>query len=225
MTSACRTAPGRRPPVGKALPPSKEEGRGEGAPAAIVPYPLTPSIPYPTPMPTHTRPVRKMNGGFDFEFFCNRIPCLESALSATDSKIRSIPLPPGPPTASSHPPLKAQSPAPAQRPKLKRLAALFHTPPQRPLFPICDLFRAPPPRPLFPIWAARIQPATGKQVQSWPASPIARRTNESKLRRFRRGSSPVAGPLSSRHGGAGKTRWHESNRLEPPLLARETWLG
>ena len=100
-----------------------------------------------------------------------------------------------------------------------------HTPLPRPLFPICDLFRAPPPRPSFPTWTARIQPATGKQVQSWPASPIAGRTNESKLRRFWRGSSPVAGPRRPRKQPAGKTRWHESNRLEPTATLRraEAW--
>ena len=102
---------------------------------------------------------------------------------------------------------------------------LFHTPPAEPLFPICDLFRAPPPRPSSPIWTARIQPATAKQVQSWATSPIAGRTDESKLRRFWRGSSPVAGPRRPRKRPAEKTRWHESNRLEPTAILRraEAW--
>ena len=62
-------------------------------------------------------------------------------------------------------------------------------------------------------------------VGSWPASPIAGRTNESKLRRFWRGSSPVAGPRRPRKRPAGKTRWHESNRLEPTAILRraEAW--
>ena len=70
-----------------------------------------------------------MNGGFDFEIFCNRIPCLESALSATDSKIRSNP----PATVQSasrsgsaarpllraHPPFQVPTPRRAQRGKLR----------------------------------------------------------------------------------------------------------
>ena len=183
-------------------------------------------------MDTATRPVRKMNGGFDFEIFCNRIPCVESPLSDTDSKIRSnppatvqsasrsgsaarpllrahppfqVPTPrraqrgklrvPGPAPKGRPPqsavPLRRTNPRPGTTPQAKAAGRLVsHTPSAAP-FPYLRLVpRSPSAAFVSYLRPRESNPATGKQVQSWPASPIAGRTNESKLRRFWRGSSP-----------------------------------
>ena len=97
-----------RTAVGGMAPP-EVEGWGERSPsksgsaACHLPLPPHPSIPYPTPMPTAHAPTRNPDGrGIRLRFFHNRIPCLENPLSATDSKIRSIPPGRGPtPQASA----------------------------------------------------------------------------------------------------------------------------
>ena len=82
-------------------------------------------------------PVRMTNGGFAVAFFF----IIESRAWRGPSQIRirksnRTPRPPqtSHPTESSHPSSEGPTPAPAQRPKLKRLAASFDTPLSRPLF-------------------------------------------------------------------------------------------
>ena len=62
-------------------------------------------------------------------------------------------------------------------------------------------------------------PRLADECKAEPPIPMAARTDESKLRRFWRGSSPVAGPRRPRRRRAGKNAQNETDRIESPSLA------
>ena len=121
-------------------------------------------------MPTRTRPTAPSARRIRLRFFANRIPCLETPLSATDSKTSSNAFNSrGSPTLYGVvAPLTgaAGRPAPA---KAGGLPGLFHPPSPRPLFPIWRLFRGCLARHSSRSCAARLKPAFAPQPPSCAA--------------------------------------------------------
>ena len=70
-----------------------------------------------------------------------------------------------------------------------------------------------------PICGPRFQPASAQQPPSWLPSPMAIRTNESKLPRSWCTTIPQAAPRRPRHGGRGKNARNDTNRIESPRRA------
>ena len=166
----------------------------------------------------------RMNSGFDFDFFCNRIPCLETALSATDSKI-----------TSNHP-------ATVQSPKQKRQCRLVSHTLSRALLPYLRLVPRSPSAAFVPYLdrATRTRdcetsPKLGRVSDGQTKTRIQAAT---RSRRQNRGSNPSCAqprhdttsiqpqsytePLraqerrSQARRSRKETRRHESNRLESP---------
>ena len=181
------------------------------------PIPSPPPIPYPTPMPTHTRPNTR-TADSTFENFLFRIPCLESPLSATDSKSQSNPCAHPPPSLRRRSlPLRRQRARPARHavtPGCFPLSSSGHFAPMpsahvRPVpcqirfVSLCPLSRRPQTGPSRPrsarAWQIRfvsLCPLVRRaSTPSWTVSPQARSKGENAVAQFNSTQTPTATPV------------------------------
>ena len=199
---------------------------------ATSPFPLTPPIPYPSPMPTAHAPVHTGSSFLRRQSLpLRRQGNLAPAL---------IPLMPS---------LSDYHPRSAEGPLTLRLSKGEPGEEAGRVCPICDSFHTPHSAAHFPylrlpairfahlLRGVRLLSAPGDsnpppRNKPQAGAPLRRpfEPNESKLPPFHRKSIPESAPRHPRHGGAAKTRWDESNRLEcPPHPSRpsisRTWLS
>ena len=185
---------------------------------ATSPFPRTPPIPYPSPMPTTHAPVHTGSSflrrqSLPLRRQGNLAPGLIPLMpSLSDYHPRSAE---GPLTLR----LSKGEPGGGSRQGLPYLGVVSHPPFSAP-FPYLRLPAIRFAHPLRGVCLLSAPDDSNPPPRNKPqaGAPLRRpfEPNESKLPRFHRKSTPESAPRHPRHGGAAKTRWDESNRLECP---------